>query len=76
MFGLGWQELLVALVIILLLFGATKLPELARSLGKAKREFEKGIKGEEENKGKEESTKEAAKNVSETAKKEAPKFEN
>ncbi len=62
MFGLGWQELLVVLIIILLLFGATKLPELARSLGKAKREFEKGIKGEEENKGKEESTKETPKN--------------
>jgi len=62
MFGLGWQELLVVLVIILLLFGATKLPELARSLGKAKREFEKGIKGEEENKGKEESIKEGSKN--------------
>ncbi|MFN3527944.1 MAG: twin-arginine translocase TatA/TatE family subunit [Candidatus Altarchaeaceae archaeon] len=46
MFGLGFQEILVILLIILLLFGASKLPELARALGKAKREFEKGLKGE------------------------------
>ncbi len=76
MFGLGWQELLFVLVILLLLFGAAKLPELAKSLGKAKKEFEKGIKGEEENKGKEESNKEAHKSASESVKKDAPKFEN
>ncbi|MDI6730299.1 MAG: twin-arginine translocase TatA/TatE family subunit [Candidatus Altarchaeum sp.] len=76
MFGLGWQELLVVFVILLLLFGAAKLPELAKSLGKAKKEFEKGIKGEEENKGKEESNKEIPKNTSESVKKDAPKFEN
>lgn len=76
MFGLGWQELLVVLVILLLLFGAAKLPELAKSLGKAKKEFEKGIKGEEENKGKEESGKETSKSASESVKKDAPKFEN
>lgn len=46
---LGGQELLVIFLIILLLFGANKLPELARSLGQAKREFKKGIEeGEEE----------------------------
>ena len=33
MFGLGYQELLIILVIVLLLFGAQKLPELARGLG-------------------------------------------
>ncbi len=33
MFGLGYQELLVILVIVLVLFGAKRLPELARSLG-------------------------------------------
>ncbi|CEG11748.1 Sec-independent protein translocase protein TatA [groundwater metagenome] len=76
MFGLGWQELLFVLVILLLLFGAAKLPELAKSLGKAKKEFEKGIKGEEENKGKEGSNKEAPKSASESVKKDAPKFEN
>ena len=46
---LGGQELLVIFLIILLLFGANKLPELARSLGQAKREFKRGIEeGEEE----------------------------
>lgn len=39
---LGPQELLIVLVIVLVLFGGTKLPSLARSLGTAKREFEVG----------------------------------
>lgn len=39
MFGLGTGELLIILFIILLLFGGRKLPELARSLGSAVREF-------------------------------------
>ena len=42
MFGLGYQELMVILVIVLLLFGAQKLPELARGLGKSMSEFKKG----------------------------------
>jgi len=33
MFGLGYQELLIILVIVLILFGANRLPEIARSLG-------------------------------------------
>ena len=37
---MGTQELLVILLIVLLLFGGKKLPELARSLGLAKKEFE------------------------------------
>ena len=49
MIGVGPQELIVILAIIMLLFGASKIPELARSLGKAKGEFKKGIdEGEEE----------------------------
>ena len=39
--GIGWTELLIVFCIVLLLFGAKKIPELARSLGKAKREFHK-----------------------------------
>ncbi|MDI6655129.1 MAG: twin-arginine translocase TatA/TatE family subunit [Candidatus Hydrothermarchaeota archaeon] len=46
--GLGPQEVLLIFLIIVLLFGASKLPELARSLGKAKGEFKKGIEEEEE----------------------------
>lgn len=41
MFGLGGQELILILMIILLLFGAKKLPELARGLGKGMKEFKK-----------------------------------
>ncbi len=43
MFGLGYQELLVILVIVLILFGANRLPELARSLGSSVKEFKKGV---------------------------------
>jgi len=43
---LGPGELAIILVIILVLFGGKKLPELARSLGQAKKEFEKGGDGE------------------------------
>ena len=41
MFGLGMGELLIILGIILLLFGAEKLPEMARGMGKALTEFKK-----------------------------------
>lgn len=40
--NIGWPEILVILLIILLLFGAKRLPDLARSLGKSLREFKKG----------------------------------
>jgi sec-independent protein translocase protein TatA len=43
MFGLGYQELLIILVIVLILFGANRLPELARSLGSSMKEFKKGM---------------------------------
>ena len=39
MFGLGWQELVIVLVIIMIIFGAGKLPEVAKSLGAGVKEF-------------------------------------
>ncbi|HYR70804.1 MAG TPA: twin-arginine translocase TatA/TatE family subunit [Candidatus Acidoferrum sp.] len=47
---IGSQDLLVGLAIVLVLFGAKKLPELAASLGKSMKEFKKGVSeaGEEE----------------------------
>ncbi|HEX6220186.1 MAG TPA: twin-arginine translocase TatA/TatE family subunit [Acidimicrobiia bacterium] len=41
--GLRGQELLIILLIVVLIFGARKLPELARSLGSSAKEFRKGI---------------------------------
>ncbi|MGD9378935.1 MAG: twin-arginine translocase TatA/TatE family subunit [candidate division WOR-3 bacterium] len=41
--NVGWQEILLILLIALLLFGAKKIPDLARGLGKGIREFRKGI---------------------------------
>ncbi len=42
MLGLGLPEILLILVIALLIFGAAKLPEIGRSLGRALSEFKKG----------------------------------
>ena len=39
--GLGWQELFIIFLIVLLVFGARRIPDIARSLGKASREFKK-----------------------------------
>lgn len=44
MAGLGTGELLIVLAVILVLFGGAKLPQLARSLGKAQSEFKQGLK--------------------------------
>lgn len=48
MFGIGYQELLIFGAIAMFLFGADKLPKLARGLGTSLTEFKKGIKGIEE----------------------------
>ena len=43
MFGLGYSEIILILLLALLLFGGKKLPELARGLGKGLREFKNGM---------------------------------
>jgi sec-independent protein translocase protein TatA len=39
MLGLGWQELVIVLVIVMIIFGAGRLPEVVKSLGMGVREF-------------------------------------
>ncbi|MBM3658956.1 MAG: twin-arginine translocase TatA/TatE family subunit [Actinobacteria bacterium] len=41
--NLGPTELIIVLLIVLLIFGGTKLPKLARSMGQAQKEFKKGL---------------------------------
>jgi sec-independent protein translocase protein TatA len=43
---IGAPELIIILLVVLVIFGGSKLPQLARSLGQAKSEFEKGTKGD------------------------------
>jgi sec-independent protein translocase protein TatA len=50
MFGLSGTELVVILLIVLVLFGGTKLPSLARGLGQAIREFKKAANEDAESK--------------------------
>jgi len=45
LFGIGLQELLVILLICVLIFGAAKLPEIGKALGKTIKEFKNSIKG-------------------------------
>ena len=47
-FGISLPELLILLVVLLLVFGAKRLPEMGRSLGKGMREFKDSVSGIEE----------------------------
>ena len=58
MFGLGMQELIIVMIIVVVLFGATRLPQLGSGVGKAIRNFKDGINevSEKEIEGKKKST--------------------
>jgi sec-independent protein translocase protein TatA len=45
-FGVAWWEILLILLLVLLVFGPKRLPEMGRSLGKGFREFKDSITGE------------------------------
>jgi sec-independent protein translocase protein TatA len=45
---IGWQEMILILVVLLLLFGAKRLPEMGRSLGRGMREFKDAVTGKDE----------------------------
>lgn len=48
MFNLGWGELMVVFIIVLLVFGAKGIPEIARNLGKSLNAFKRGVRESEE----------------------------
>ncbi len=48
MFGIGMPELVIILVIIMIIFGANKLPQMGAGLAKGIRNFKNGIDGKEE----------------------------
>lgn len=49
--AIGMTEILVVLIIVLILFGPKKLPQLARSIGESVREYRKGLSSEKKRKG-------------------------
>jgi sec-independent protein translocase protein TatA len=63
MFGLGVQELVIILAIALVIFGPTKLPQIGSGLGKAIRDFKKGVSGDDPEESAKESKKESPKDL-------------
>ena len=47
-FGIGWPELMIVLVIVLVLFGASRVPEVGKALGKGIREFKSSVESKAE----------------------------
>ena len=63
----GWPEALIILVIVLVIFGAGKLPQIGGAIGKSIREFRKAKEGlEEEVKGKDKDKTSATKEIADT----------
>ena len=54
MFGIGFQEILVIALVVLLFFGGKKIPELMKGLGKGVRSFKDGMNGTDQEEKKEE----------------------
>ncbi|HKZ57674.1 MAG TPA: twin-arginine translocase TatA/TatE family subunit [Thermodesulfovibrionales bacterium] len=73
MFGLGMQELIIVMIIVIVLFGATRLPELGKGIGQAIKNFRKGMSepGEIDVTPKTESKKEGIEKKEEAEKKES-----
>ncbi|HEX9263686.1 MAG TPA: twin-arginine translocase TatA/TatE family subunit [Candidatus Binatia bacterium] len=63
MFGLGVPELMVILVIALVIFGPSKLPQIGSGLGKAIRDFKKGVTGGDDEESNKEGKKENSKDL-------------
>jgi sec-independent protein translocase protein TatA len=63
MFGLGLQELVIILVIALVIFGPSKLPQIGSGLGKAIRDFKKGVSSDDTEDPTKEEKKEAPKDL-------------
>jgi sec-independent protein translocase protein TatA len=52
MFGLGHWELLIILVVVLIIFGAGKIPEVGQKLGSGIRNFQRSIRGDDDEENK------------------------
>jgi len=59
--GLGWVELVIILVVVMIVFGVGRLPEVGGAMGKAIREFRSSVSGKAEKNETTESKKEAKK---------------
>ena len=64
MFGIGMQELVIILVIGLIIFGPTKLPQIGNGLGKAIRDFRKSVSSNDSEDAAKETAKETTKEMS------------